>query len=681
MILLWPLVNSCNLDSLDFNKLSTETNLSPEIVAPFAKANVSVWDLIQSANNNNPGTVTKGSNGLINIVYQQNDLYKYNVRDFVQFPTRQDFSSENKALGNISIGDINVSRNITLNDLATSLNGSLSSVVSLNGMNVPFPAVSFNGPEVKYNLSSISDYQSITLSSGTMAIILNNQLKVPVKISGSLFDVVNNRKITDFTFATVNPNGTSTTSVSLAGLQLSNQIEFRMMTFETPGSSTPVNINLNDYFKVTFNLTNLGISAGTLTVGAQTLAGYSGTFGFTFPEPDLKAFGASLKNGLLSIRVTNTSQLTGNINFTLPGIKRNGAIVSSSIPLNGTTTTIDLSGADINFAADPAQPYNRIPYTYSLQVNKSSGYINYSSTNYLKMEITLTNLDFKSIQGDFGKRQIQIDNGQFAMNVDFLNKLAGSFKLANPSLNLIIRNSIGMQATVSMNFTGSNKDGQTAALNPPAFDIPVPANLSAGVATKSVLINRQNSNIVNFVALPPTGQISYSGKADFNATTPVTQQNPNFLDVDATFAIDLAMTLPLELQTSNLEFRDTASVTKGDYDKVQSAELTINAKNGIPLNVDLQLFFIDTISKVQFGQSVKTTILTAAQVDAQGNITPVQSSKTFTLDATEMDNLRKANGIVFSGTISSPSGGTGTASILSDSKIELNAVIKSKVKL
>ena len=46
-----------------------------------------------------------------------------------------------------------------------------------------------------------------------------------------------------------------------------------------------------------------------------------------------------------------------------------------------------------------------------------------------------------------------------------------------------------------------------------------------------------------------------------------------------------------------------------------------------------------------------------------------------------MKNLRKANGIVFSGTISSPSGGTGVASLYSDSMLELNLVMKSKINL
>ncbi|MDP2337239.1 MAG: hypothetical protein Q8N05_12480 [Bacteroidota bacterium] len=682
MVLLLFLINSCNLDSLDMNKLSKEVNLNPALVAPVVKANISVWDLIQSANTGNEDVLTKDPvTGLIKIVYRQNDLFTYNVRDFLKFPSQQAFSSGDKQLGEISPANVSISKNITLNDLVNNTNGALDEIVPLNGTNSNFPAASYNGPDSQYSLNSITDFRTISLSKGTLEINLDNKLKVPVTITGSLYDIGFNRKITNFTFANINPDATSKTSVSLAGVQMSSQIEFRMSTFQTPGSSTPVYIDLADYFNISFDLVNLGISNGNLKVTAQTLEGYSGVFGFTFPEPDLKAFKAVLKKGSLLIKTTNSSKLTGAINFSLDEIKRNGVPVIASIPLSGNSTTIDLSGTEINFSSDQAQPYNQIPYTFSLQVNGSNGYIDYASTDAIKMDITLNGLEFKSIHGDFGKRLIEIDPGNFDMNVDLLNKIDGGFKLANPKLELILHNSIGMPGTINLDFTASNKDGKTAPLSPPAFDIPVPANISAGAATKSIVFDKSNSNIVNFIALPPTGQISYSGKVDFNKTTPVTLLNPNFLDVDATFGIDMVMELPMELQISNLAFKDTSAITGSDYEKLESADLIVNSTNGIPLDIDMQLFFIDTLQNTQLGSSKKTKILTAAQVNSSGAITPVKATQTFSLDSSEMVNLRKANGIVFSGTVSSPSGGAGVATILSDSKLELNVVIKAKVNL
>lgn len=385
----------------------------------------------------------------------------------------------------------------------------------------------------------------------------------------------------------------------------------------------------------------------------------------------------------MTVKVNNSSKINGSLNLNLPEIKKNGIPITASVPLNGSPVTIDLVGANLNFASDPLIPYNRVPYSYNIQVNSSTGYVDYVSTDIIKVDMTLAGLEFKSVHGDFGKQSIQIDPGTFDLNLEMLDKIDGNFKLSNPKLELIFHNSIGMPASLAFDLKASNKTGQQLVLTrtPSSFEIPVPANINAGIATGSLIFDKQNSNIVNFMALPPSGQIAYSGMADFNKNNVVTPQNPNFLDMDATFAIDVAMELPIELQVSNLTFKDTTGISGEDFNDIENAELIINAKNGIPLDVEIQLFFVDTISKSQYGSSKKLKILTAAQVSGSGVITPTITSQPFGLDAGEMKNLRKANGIVFSGTISSPSEGTGVASLYSDSMLELNLVIKSKINL
>jgi len=508
-------------------------NLSPAFVAPIAKANISGWDLVLSANKGNEDVISKDPvTKLIRIVYKQDNLYKYDVRDF-NFPS---FSVP--------------SRIISLANLISTLGGDLNALTLLDGMTVPFPAFYFPSIVTEFNMDQISHFNSVTFKKGSLGITLENKLKVPITIIGSLYDMGNNRIVADFTFENITPNGIANKSTSLAGLQLSNKVEFRMLTFKTPGSApVAVKIDLNDYFKLTFDLENI---------------------------------------------------------------------------------------------------------------------------------------EFKSITGDFGKQQINIGPEQFDMNVELLNKLDGSFILANPKLKLIFNNPIGMPALLDVGFKASNKSGSTVTLKKKSglFEIPVPTSMDKP-ATGSIVFDKDNSNIVDFIALPPTGKIWYQGQVSFNQNNQVTQDNPNFLDLDNPFSVGIEMELPLELQTSTLTFKDTSAISGGNLDKIETAELILNATNGIPLDVDLQLFFVDTLSKDKppYGFSKKTKILSAAQVNALGGITPTKSSNTFSLDKSEMENLRKANGVVFMGTVSSSASGTTIAPILSDSKIELNLVIKSKVNL
>jgi len=675
-------LNGCNRDQMDFDKLSKEVNLHPEFVAPIAKSNITGWDLIQSENNGSVDVIQKDPNGLIKIVYKQNDVIKYYARDLFQFPVKENFTSDDKAVGDILIDDRNGSTNITLIELSAKLNGALDGLIPYNGMNLPFPPVAMSNMDAHYNLDPIPDFTTITLSKGALEITLDNNLKVPMTIEGNFFDVVYNRVITKFSFANMAAGETKSTSIDLAGIQLSNQVEFRITNFDTPGSATPVNINMSDYFKLSFNLKGLSISKGNLKfTRSKVQKSSSGDFEFNFPDPTLKAFSGVLKRGSLSIRSINSLQMNGAVNVIFNEIKENSVPINVSIPLGGNLTSIDLSGAVINFDVNPEFPYNRIPYTYSLMVNSTSKFIDFSSTDGISMEVIMNDLEFESITGDFGKRSIPIDPQEFDMKLDFLDKFTGNFKLANPSLVLTIKNSIGLPGSMQLEFSASSKDGAVVQLHTSPFNLPVPANINAGMSSENIILDKNNSQIVDFIDLPPTGKILYRGLVDFNKANEVTAENPNFMKLDATIGVDLAMELPMELQINKLGFKDTTAISGGDFTNLESADLIINALNGIPLDIDIQLLYIDTISKIQYGASKGSRILSAAKVNSNGDITPVQSSKTFSLTKADMENLRKANGLVFSGTVSSPESGATVAPLYSDSEIKLNVVIKSKVNL
>jgi len=182
ILLLLFLANSCKMDNLDFSKLSKTMNLNPEIVVPVAKANITVWDLVQSVNKNNVNQITQDPNGLIQIVYKQDNIYNYDVRKFLNFPGQESASSGDKQLGEISPGDVSVSRTISLSDLVGNLGGSLNTVQQFDGMTVPFPPLSFSNLAVPFNLNQIADFTSVTISSGNLGIILENKMKVPMTI-------------------------------------------------------------------------------------------------------------------------------------------------------------------------------------------------------------------------------------------------------------------------------------------------------------------------------------------------------------------------------------------------------------------------------------------------------------------------------------------------------------------
>ena len=369
------------------------------------------------------------------------------------------------------------------------------------------------------------------------------------------------------------------------------------------------------------------------------------------------------------------------MNLSLNEIKKSGSAILANIPINGTVISVDLAGANVNFSSDLSSPFNRIPYSYTIQLDNSTGYINFISSDALRMELSLENIEFQSLYGDFGNRQIQINPGVFEL--DIFNRLGGNFKVANPKLSLILHNSVGMAAQAKINMSATSKKGLTETLNrtPDIFDVPFPANILAGSVSGNIDYTKENSNIIEFIALPPNSKIHYNGIIDFNKGNLVTALNPNFITSESVFSADMALELPMELQINSLSFSDTIAISGKNFDKVESANLLIHVKNGIPLDMDMQLLFVDTISNIQYGTSKRTQVLSAATIDASGEYIPVESDHTFTLDPSEIVSLRKANAVIFAGTVISPLGDKQVVSILSTSRIELNTVIKSKLNL
>jgi len=684
IILLLFLFNGCHLDELDKDKISKASFLKPSLVAPLAKGTVTVWDLVNAANSDNNSLISKDPDGLIKIIYRKDKIYSYNVHDFIDFPDSKDFSSSDQMLGDIFPQDVHISRAIDLTELSGKTNGQMDGVAALNGQNTFFPAVSSTNMSSPYTLDEITDFKSVTISSGNLKIELENKLKVPVTIKGDLYDITNNKVVHEFTFTNVAPGTTAVVNKDLAGTNLSNMVEFRMISFQTPGSTNSVLINMNDYFKINFLFTSLSVSKGLIRLlDSQKLAGSSDKLQFDFPEENVKVIGAILKKGTLTIRTINNLPFTGMINITINEIKNmvTNDPVTATVPMDGTPRTITLDNSIINLSADPEYPYNTLPYSYTVTLNKSNGMVNYSSSDAIQLELSLDNMSFQGAAGDFGKRTIDVEPGKFNLGIDLMDKITGEFRLVDPKMTLTVRNSMGVPANLDLNLISQNVQGQSASLHSNDFAVPVPATIYDAAATKQMIFNKDNSSIVDFIALPPTGDINYDGLVTFNPSGVVDMQNPNFLNIDAIFNIDLSVELPMQLKVNQLGFKDTASISGGDLEKVETAELVLIAKNGIPLDIDVQLLYVDTLTHRQFGASAVTRILSAAKVGTNGTITSVESSHSIALTSTDMEKLRKANAIIFSGYISSPDGGNSVASLFADSEIELKVVIKAKVNL
>ncbi|MEG2790227.1 MAG: hypothetical protein RSA98_01385 [Odoribacter sp.] len=204
------------------------------------------------------------------------------------------------------------------------------------------------------------------------------------------------------------------------------------------------------------------------------------------------------------------------------------------------------------------------------------------------MTISLDNLKFIKAVG-----KVQIEpmavNGSFNMDVDFLNKLGGSFRFDNPELNLIVRNKgIGVKTALNMEFwvnQGVGKDkftGKELILN--------------GNKDHREFISEEvgyrGDALADFLSLPPKGDVYYKGTVCSKGDV-----DTDVIWNDGGLAIDAEVRIPLSLSATELTYCDTIKDVDIDadiVDKIKSGSIWIVADNGLPLSLKVaELLLVD----------------------------------------------------------------------------------------
>jgi len=171
-----------------------------------------------------------------------------------------------------------------------------------------------------------------------------------------------------------------------------------------------------------------------------------------------------------------------------------------------------------------------------------------------------------------------------------------TFSIEDPSINVIIKNGFGFPIRsegTAMNFF--LEDGSIVPLNSAVINdinVDFPSFSEVGVTKTTVFpFNNTNSNISDLILSRPEA-LEYQFKAIPNPDLD-TSIRGFFVDSSA-FQIQVDVDLPLHGWARNFLAEDTSKIDLEPIDqKILSAELKMNIDNGLPLNVDLQAYFLD----------------------------------------------------------------------------------------
>ena len=330
---------------------------------------------------------------------------------------------------------------------------------------------------------------------------------------------------------------------------------------------------------------------------------------------------------VLNFSITNPLSEEIELTVILPEATLAGstpATTTITVPANGSVNrSWDLTDLTINFTSPSVD--NQIKIKYEGKIAANGNPINGSGT--LDIDYNFGAINFQLATGDFGKQIIDIGSGELDMDVDFWDDITGDYTFSDPRVNMTFHNTVGVPLEINANLTGYNTDGVSQALNPTAPlnpDYPkAEAEIDAGV-TSTDSYHKDNSSIVELMALPPNDRITYEGSVSLNpGADPVDMATPNIVKSGTSISVDMEIDIPMNLVATNLELRDTINdIDISDSEKIKFGKLVIVTKNGLPLDVAIDKVYLTDAMYQKLDSVYDATIFSAAKVNAQGEVDP-----------------------------------------------------------
>ncbi|RXQ87626.1 hypothetical protein EO244_16270 [Ancylomarina salipaludis] len=359
---------------------------------------------------------------------------------------------------------------------------------------------------------------------------------------------------------------------------------------------------------------------------------------------------------------------------------------------NGQTFDWDLTDLEFTFPSPSINNTLHISFGVTILAD-ASGTIR-SNGNDLEIGYQFGGLAFKLAKGDFGDQTIDVGSGTIDMGVDFWDDIDGNFTFADPRISLMFNNTVGVPFLVSANMTGSNTDGETLSLDPddqlPAYPT-TEADVLAGIEA-SITYNKDNSQIVPFMALPPSGDITYSGSVRINRNLDGTRYDPlaagnniNIISGTSSITADLEMDIPMDFKADNLSISDTIDeVDISDAEKIVKAALIITSENGLPLDVKIENIFLTDASYTVLSTISNESIINAAGVTANGEVDPSTVKEvvnTIELSEDQIKSLNDTENIIIKAAVSTYDEGKQSVKLKGSDKLKFSISVNAQVDL
>lgn len=652
LLIFMVLSYSCVKDTYNMEKLSKRGQISPAFVIPAFQGTVVLSDAVKQSD-----TILYDADKFVRLVYEKDSVINLAIEDFINISDLVSFSKK-YTLGELKIDNFQGSMGFTLDEVTRIFPAPLrSQFASLDdGISHPFP--SFPTTQIgSKTFSAFPNFQHAVFASGFLDITVTNNFTAPLNnINISLTNMYGT--VGSYVIQGVNPGQARTTSIDLTGVTLTNTLTASVTLSGSPGSLTPVIIDLDSKLNFTASGRHLRVISGRVILPTQMVTDPQSTDTVTFdPGDGIELESMRVISADLDWHATFNASLNASVNLTMPTAIRNGTAVTEIINIrpNHIDGALSLPNTSIAFNAKLRQPFNNLPVKYNLTVNSGGNFIDFRCTDQMQLDLNLENAKIDFIKGYFGKQVENVEPETIDFGIEeYIRNISGEFLLADPSIKINYSNSFAVPFEVVLKGVGM-KGTKSVDLNLDTILISYPEAPAKRDISASFEVNGDNSKLPELISMPPESVV-FSGSARMNPAGDNSHLRNNYIFGDSRFLGSVEMELPLEFSIDNLMLTDTTDnflqeEMDSDFgaDDLELAKIGISLKNGFPFDINVKLSLFDSRTGRILSSINVPGLLKSAQVDSNGKSKlPTESKSTIEVTNEFLDQVNRADKIIFS---------------------------------
>ena len=670
------LLISCFDDDFDFSDIDT-SQIQPEYKLPFASGEIKLIEII---NNIEPTVGEDDSTKILKVLFEDQNSFFLKSEKIISLDKLEYSGSKKILTKKIKINSLDkLDRKITLSDLSDNMS-SLNFVKLIpDNSSLIFPSIQSTQNGGEYSFSSFDNFKSVLVDSGFVNLKIKNNLPFPIDIGLIISD--ENKDILNIEAKGIIPNQVYNISEDIKDKEIYNELKVEITSFNTVGSQgVPIDLSPSkDNFEISFEIDELIITKGEINI-SEVDDFFDGNF-----DLDLNFYDSvELKNiifnqGRLNFGISSFLGYDVEIDYLIPAI-RNDDTISDIIELksNGSyNIDYDITNYDFDLYNEIKEKYNNLRVSSKFKIKSETGYILYKSNEEIDVTFTFSNLIFDEINGYFGNNKYLIEKEEIELEkelLDFYDKIEGEFLFTNPSLGVNVNNSFGIPLFINLDIKASNNNNSESII---INDRVVEAKSKDGSFEETkIFIDKENSNILNFINLPPKDNLLIEGDIILN---PDEKIYDNFILKNSEIEANIFLELPFQISASNLMISDTFQIEGINFDSdLSDARLLFNYESDIPLSFDIELIYLDK-ALFEIDRNVGEINIKGSDTDANGYSTG-SISNTFEVNLSEnlLKRIKEVENIIMNIELNTEK--NRSVNITSEIKFEFQSTIEFKLE-